>query len=132
MVHVAQLRLLINRHVAERRQGDLRALVRADLQALTKLKLPWCEPTISRVEARLAYLEGDQDTALQRLRESADGNERAGSIDEATRDRFALGLIIGGDEGTALRTTHERLLRERGVHDPSSNMRGYFPELFGA
>jgi hypothetical protein len=132
MVHVAQLRLLINRHVTERRQGDLRALVRADLRALTKLKLPWCEPAISRAEARLAYLEGDQDTALERLRESADGYERSGSIDEATRDRFALGLLIGGDEGTALRTTHERLLRERGVHDPSSNMRGYFPELFGA
>jgi hypothetical protein len=130
--HGARLRMLINRHVTERRSGKLRPVLRDDLQALAKLKLPWCEPTIARVEARLAYLEGDHDRTLQRLRESADGHERSGPVDEATRDRFAMGMIIGGDEGAALRVANERLLRVRGVHEPARNMRGYFPELFGA
>jgi hypothetical protein len=114
----AHARFLLNRHVVEGRSDDIRALVRADLHALAEPHLPWAAPTAARIRARLAFLDGDLELAVDELRRCAAGHAEVGFAFEAARDRFALGRLLGGDEGRALQSEAEQRFRDGGSGAP--------------
>jgi hypothetical protein len=64
------------------------------------------------------------------LRQSAHAFTEACNQDEPERDRFALGCLLGGNEGAQLCAAAEEALRSLGVADPLEELRGFFPELF--
>jgi hypothetical protein len=124
-------RFLLNRHVVEGRSDDIRALVHADLRALEQARLPWAAPSAARIRARLAFLDGDLELAVDELRQCAAGHAEIGFAFEAARDRFALGLLLGGDEGRALQSEAGQRFRDGGMTDPCGTVPTDFPEIIG-
>jgi eukaryotic-like serine/threonine-protein kinase len=82
-----------------------------------------------RLEARIAVMSGDRDRAKHLFERSASGFEAKGVHQEAARDRYARGCLIGGEQGHALMREALASLSELGVVAPSSNLQGYIPEL---
>jgi serine/threonine protein kinase len=127
-----RLRFLINRHVVERRTEDLAAVVRADLKAASQM--PFEEGRVgltARVNARLDFLAGRRSSAIDNLKITIAVLERAGAVAEVARDRYALGILIGGTAGAALRAENDQLLRDMGAVDPLADLHAYYPELMG-
>jgi hypothetical protein len=127
-----RMRFLLNRHVVERRSGDIGELVRADLRAIERL--PFEDGRLgldSRARARLAFLRGDRAAAIQELRLTIEMTEAVGAAGEVARDRCALGLLLGGAEGAAMRAENERKLREMSTVDPLAELYANYPELMG-
>jgi hypothetical protein len=128
--HATHIRYLINQWVIEGRKGDLAAAVRVDLQTLAKSALPWCPRVVLRTRARLANLRGDSSEAIALFRKSLDEAYAGGHMDVGVYDRYALGVLVGGAEGEALRATAEAELRAQLPIDPAEAMRSHYPELF--
>jgi eukaryotic-like serine/threonine-protein kinase len=130
VTHAAHARLLLNRHVLERDKRDPAELLRRDLRVLTKSPfMHWGAGASQRMNARMAYLRGELETAAALFSKSAAAYDLAGSADEAARDRYALGFVLGGAAGNELRVAADALLRERGVVNPLADLRGFYPEL---
>jgi hypothetical protein len=93
-----------------------------------------CRPHLARrgrsiatlCRARIRRASGDQEGAIALLRTAV---EMHGFGYDVERARYALGLMIGGDEGAALRSQCEHRLRERGAANPVKLMGFSFPEL---
>jgi hypothetical protein len=132
LAHAQRARFLLNQHVAERRSGDPRDLVREDLRQLEKLSLRECAAGVSRIRARLQFLRGERETAAQHLRESAAVHREIEMPHEAARDRYALGALLGGPEGDSMRSAAEQSLRDLGTVDPMADMRAHYPEIVDA
>jgi serine/threonine protein kinase len=130
MAHSQHAQLLLNQYVATGRRGDPARSIRKDLAALKALPLPIAVPAATRYRARLAWLAGDEQTAIAQLRACAAAYRQAGMRHEVARDEYALGVLLQGDEGLALRTTAEQQMREMGVIDVPADLRAHFPELF--
>ncbi|HTU60925.1 MAG TPA: hypothetical protein VMF89_20875, partial [Polyangiales bacterium] len=130
LAHTTHARLLINHHVETGATGDIAALVRDDLAVLTRMPPGlMADVPVARTRARLAALSGDRERAIQYLRPCLDRMSSGNIKQETAHDRYALGLLIAGDEGAALVEQARRDLRECGVSDPDANMRAYVPEL---
>jgi serine/threonine protein kinase/tetratricopeptide (TPR) repeat protein len=128
----ARLRYLVNRHVIERRTEDLEAVVRADLKAARSVPFEdWRVGLLARTHARLDYLAGRRGSAIENLKTVIEVLERAGAAAEASRDRYALGFLIGGTEGASLRAEADRQLREQLTVDPLAELHANYPELLG-
>ena len=131
--HSAHVRLLLNVHVAKRDRTDPMRLVGPDLRALARLPATaFRDGVVLRVRARCAYLSGDAAGAAALLRQSAKAMHEASILDEVERERFALGCMLGGEEGAQLCAAAEAALRALGVRLPREELRGYYPELFAA
>jgi hypothetical protein len=63
------------------------------------------------------------------LSRSVSAFEQTGASDEAARDRYALGYVLGGAAGSELRVAADALLREKGLVNPLADLRGFYPEL---
>jgi hypothetical protein len=123
--------LLLHRFVASGRQGDPARLIAEDLRWLSKkAPEPFRAPSSSRLRARLAILRNDSEAAADLFRDSARQHAEIGAADEAARERYALGCVVGGDEGARLKAEALDALRALGVVEPEADMRGYYPELF--
>jgi tetratricopeptide (TPR) repeat protein len=131
VLHEYRVRLLLNRHVVQGGASSPEALVRDDLRALAKLPLRSSKVMAVHTHARLALLRRDTTRAAELLRQSAAAYDACDRPDEAMRERFALGVLLGGSEGEALRAQAERRLTESGYADPAGEMRVYYPELIG-
>jgi tetratricopeptide (TPR) repeat protein len=132
-----RLRYLVNRHVIERRTESLEAVIRAELKAMAKLPFEdHCGAVIGRIKARLEFIAGRRSTAIEQLRAAVDLLEKSGSLADLARDRYALGVMMGGPEGAKLRAEGEQMLRAQGVTDPLAELSANYPELlreaFGA
>ncbi len=126
----AHARYELNRHVIERKSGDPMALVRADLRALGRLPFEeWRTAGRCRVQARVAYLSGQRTAAVQYLRQCVDALSAIGGLDEQARDRYALGFMLGGDEGARMRGEAHAILRSRATVDPLVDLQRFYPEL---
>jgi serine/threonine protein kinase len=122
--------LLLNRYVAAGRQGDPERLIAEDLRWLSKKSPePYRAPASSRLRARLATLRDDSQAAAELLRDSMRQHTEIGAADEAARERYALGCVIGGDEGARFKAEAMDALRALGVVDPEADVHGYYPEL---
>jgi hypothetical protein len=123
--------MLLNRHVALGGASDPAALVREDLRALAKLPLNSSRVMAVHTQARLALLRKDTGRATALLRQSAADYDASDRPDEAARERYALGIVIGGHEGDTLRAQAARKLSDSGYADPGREMQTYYPELIG-
>jgi hypothetical protein len=132
LAHAQRACFLLNRHVAERRSGDPRDLVRQDLRQLEKLSLPECRAAVSRIRARLEFLLDQRQSAAQHLRESARVHQEIEMPHEAARDGYALGALLGGAEGDSMRSAAEQSLRDLGMIDPIADARAHYPEIVEA
>jgi hypothetical protein len=104
--------------------------VRDDLRLLKKhAPEAYRAAAVGRVNARLAQLRGDVAEAIAYLRESATAYEATGAVDEAARDRYALGALAGGEAGTSQQAAALKKLHALGIGDPLADVRGYYPEL---
>jgi tetratricopeptide (TPR) repeat protein len=129
LAYSAHARYLLNRHVIERRSGDPNALVRDDLRALHKLSDRVGPAAYTRFRARVAYLSGGRDRALSLYRQHVESCARERYFDEIERANWALGRVLGGEEGARLCAEAIARLRERGMLNPEREIESHFPEL---
>jgi serine/threonine protein kinase len=130
LLHSIRARLLLNEHAATNSQSDPEPLVREHLHWLaTKAPLPFRKPAPARLQARLAALSGKCERAAQLLELSCAAHTEIGAVDEAERDRYALGLLQAGAGGAALIESAVAALHSMGVREPQREIRAYYPEL---
>jgi hypothetical protein len=130
VAHTLHARLLINHHVETGATGNPEALVRDDLTALARLpKELIADIPAVRTRARLAALSGNREQAVAYMRRCLARMATTNIKQETAHDRYVLGLLIGGDEGSQLVSQARQGLRECGVTDPDASMRAYAPEL---
>jgi hypothetical protein len=130
LLHSIRARMLLNQLVATNGQNDPESLVREHTHWLEhKAPLPFRKPAPARLRARLAALSGERERAAQLLDLSCSAHTEIGAVDEAARDRYALGLLQGGTAGTKLIETAVAALQSMGVREPQREILAYFPEL---
>ncbi|MET0387701.1 MAG: protein kinase [Polyangiales bacterium] len=134
IVPALHARLLLNRCVARNvSAAEAAKQVATDIRVLRGARVQSKDGALARTAARLALLAGDRAAARPQLEASIRGFERYEiASDEAARDRYALGALIGGSEGAALQTTALTTLRDYGYADPLADLAGYYPELLPA
>jgi serine/threonine protein kinase/tetratricopeptide (TPR) repeat protein len=128
-IHTVRARFLLNRHVHERSTGSAAALIRSEVRGLRRLTLPWAPPFATRMQARAAVIAGDRAIAIESLRQNVRIWGETASRDEAARDQWALGRVLGDAEGAELMAAAEATLRTLGVLDPALDATYNFPEL---
>jgi len=131
MVHAVRSRVLLNQYVVEGRRGEPPREIREDLRAMVKNASPRAGAA-QRIEARLAYLAGKPQQAAGLLRVGIAAYEQMHMEPDALRDRYALGALVGGTEGAALRRAAEQRLRELGLVDPRADIAMQYPEFVEA
>jgi eukaryotic-like serine/threonine-protein kinase len=127
--HVAHGRLLLNDYVRTGRKGPVPSEVISDIKhaaaSATHQEL--------RLRGRVAYLNGDPARALELFKQSAEQLEDRGCEPEALRDRYAMGVLIGGQEGARMvQAAFDTLENKYGLRDPQRNARAFFPEFIGS
>lgn len=131
VLHLTHARLLLNRHVVSGSSGGASQLVRADLRAITRLPPhPKRSFALYHLRARCAYVDGDSTQAIELLAQSRKAMEEMSCADQPERDRWAMGCILGGDEGNQMQERALAALAAIGVRDPLVELRSYYPELF--
>ena len=122
-----RLRLLLNHEHAT--TGRVSDRLRPEIELLARSQLKGrAAPLADTLRARIAHGAGDRAAAIQLLRRASE-HASASMIDRA-RARYGLGLVLGGEEGAAMREQCEVELRERGLVNPMRHCQGSFPELF--
>ena len=130
IVPALHARLLLNRAVARGHSAaETATLVATDLRALRRFKGTAAAAVRARTRARLKLLAGDHAVARELLRFSMAGFKGDTLADEAARDRFAFGALLGGAEGAKLRAAALETLRAHGYRDPLRDIASYYPEL---
>lgn len=130
LLRIHHARLVLNRHVALGHTTDPAQIVRSDLRWLKKHAPPSLhKPAELRVLARAAAIRGERARAAELFEQSKRAHVELGAADDVERDRYALGLLLGGEQGAQLRTQAVAALRALGVRDPELEARGFFPEL---
>jgi hypothetical protein len=130
LLRIHHARLVLNRHVALGHTGDPERVVRADLRWLKKhAPKALHKPAELRVLARAAAIRGERTRATELFEQSRLAHVELGAADDVERDRYALGVLIGGEQGAQLTTQALAALRALGVRDPALEAHGFFPEL---
>ncbi len=129
-IHSCHARMRLNAHLVGGSGTDPEPLIREDLRIVAKSPFKSGGATVARFQARLALARGDRAGAAVRLKSAIAEFESADIVHEAIRDRYALGLVLGGSDGEELRGTAAGQLAAAGYVDPAREMRGYYPELF--
>ena len=128
----AHARLLLNRSVANGQSAAQAAeLVAGDLRVLQRIEPASAQGVIARTRARLALLAGDRQAARAHLEASLRSFVAGELVDEAARERYALGALRGDAEGAAMQAASLEELRGIGYANPLRDLAGYYPELFG-
>jgi hypothetical protein len=107
-------------------------LVAEDMRTITRGRSPSAKAVALRTRARLSGLAGERDAAREGLRASSASFEAAEIPEEAARDRYAYGALLGGDEGMQLQAAALEALRGFGYVNPRGDIATYYPELFRA
>jgi hypothetical protein len=130
LAHTTHARLVLNHHVETGASGDVAALVKNDIKQLERLPPAlFRDVALARTRARVAFLKGDREQAIQLLRPSLERFEKTPMLQEVDHDRYTLGLLIGGAQGEQLVAAARKTLADCGISDPDANMRAYVPEL---
>ena len=121
-----------------RRDGDadMMALAQADFDAACTQPYAPHTPILMASRAMLADARGDRQGAIADLREAIEDAEHEARTLRGTSHwpdiyRYALGTLMGGQDGDAIRRRALRSLQARGVADPSHIARG-MPPCVGA
>ncbi|MEY4577343.1 MAG: hypothetical protein RL701_2046 [Pseudomonadota bacterium] len=127
----AHARLLLNRHIVEKRAGDPHSLIRSDMRAMSKLATRVTSAMYTRFVARLAHLTDTREHAIEKCREHLELCVDGSYLEEAERARWGLGSALGGEEGEAMCRSACETLEELGVVDAALHMDGHYPEFCG-
>jgi hypothetical protein len=131
LLRIHHARLVLNRHVALGHTSDPEEVFRADLRWLKKHAPPALhKPAELRLLARAAAIRGDRARATELFEQSRQAHVELGAADDVERDRYALGLLLGGVQGSQLINDAIAALSGLGVREPTQEIRGFFPELF--
>jgi adenylate kinase len=125
----AHTRLLLCRSA---RDGNVRETARAvagHIGFLAGCNRSDAQAEALRLKARIAVMKNDREQAKQLFERSIAGFEALRARDQAARDRYALGCLVGGEQGQVMMRDALALLSELGVVAPLSNLKGYIPEL---
>ena len=128
-VHEAHARLQLNRIARAGDSASAARCVAPHLKALARCNRSDAHAEVARIQARLAILGGDRAGAQQWLDNSIAGFVKWGARDQAARDRYALGRLLGGEQGRVLVQEALEVLAQMGIADPAYDVQGYFPEL---
>lgn len=128
-MHTARARLLLNEYVAGGRLGDPAEVIREDLRVLDAMRGTVRIDPSKRYHARIAYLRGDKSRAQQLLQQFWQELSTAGVAEEAERERYAIGFLMGGEEGAQLRAAAHASSLALGVVNPLALLRGTYPEI---
>jgi hypothetical protein len=127
--HGLRSRLLLHQYAADRTARHVVPLIERDMQELARLEQLGATSYRHRVQARLDVIRGNNEAALAAFRRSEAAFDKDGAAVDAARDRYAIGLIVGGDEGAALCSAAEVLVRSKGAVDPVTLLTSQLPEL---
>jgi hypothetical protein len=127
--HGLRLRLLLHHYATDRTARHVLPLIERDMKVFAKLQTIGSASYLYRVQARLDVIRGDTEAALAGYRRSAAVFEKEGAVVDAARDRYAIGLIVGGDEGAVLCADAEAFVRSKGAVDPVRLLTSQLPEL---
>jgi len=131
IVPALHARMMLNRAVAlGHSAAEAEQAVADDMRALERSRAAAASGVVARMRARLAVMAGDRVTPRKLFEESSSCFEKDSVVDEAARDRFALGAVLGGEEGAQLQATALLALRAHGYVDPRKDLLAYYPELF--
>ncbi|HKP59060.1 MAG TPA: protein kinase [Polyangiales bacterium] len=130
LAHTARARLLLNEYVEQRSNKQLLREALRSIKAVERAT----PLNHERLFGRVAYLDGDITRAQELLERSAATFERTGYQFEVMRDRCALALLAGDEDG-ARRAREVLEAFERDLGYPAAYARGLmranFPELIG-
>jgi hypothetical protein len=127
--HLAHARLFLNEGI---RAGTSPASLREVMKDIKAMAATSTGQHI-RLRARMAYLQGDHTRALALFMESAEMHTKLGWEPEASRDRYAIGRVTGGERGEEMAgAALDTLERAFGHHDARRDAQVYFPELAGS
>jgi hypothetical protein len=130
-LHSGRARMLLNRHVLVGERGDPERTVHHDVEWLsTKSPAPLRAAVRARLSARIAQLRGDRARAAEQFRVSVAQHQQLGAADDVERERYALGCVLGGDDGKSLKALALAALHALGIAEPLADMRSYYPEFF--
>jgi hypothetical protein len=93
--------------------------VRRLAHRLKREGMSWSAPFAAILTAGAAQAEKNAPRAMASLRTAVELAEAADMKGYATAVRYQLGLLLGGDEGRALRTTAEEGLTAQGIRNPA-------------
>lgn len=91
--------------------------VERDASSLAGEDAAWAQAFAHRLRAGVARLRGDDGEAVRLLRAALPALDASGLDLQSAAVRRRLGVLVGGDEGLALTTGAEALMRDRGVVD---------------
>ena len=130
LAYGAHTRLILNQHVLSGSSADPAALVRRDLRALRRRSARLRRALCSRYDARIALIRGQREQACELFRQHIAACDEQGYADEVERGRWALGTILGGEEGQTLCDNAIETLTDLGYVQPLADMPTHYPELF--
>ena len=129
LVHGARIQLLLNQHVAMHRKGRSLpvAKLKVEIDSLDKSPLRGVAGSFAKLaRARLALLAGDRPAAHKHL-------ERSHSLADRQLDRerakYAIGVLLGGQDGLKMQQSAVQYLSDQGLPDPRVYLRSYLPEF---
>ena len=93
-------------------------IAREQAKRLAREEYPVAEPFIPYINGSVAHLQGDDDSAVRLLRESAAAFEAIQFKLYAAATNRQLGRLLGGDEGRALVQRADATMREEGIVRP--------------
>jgi hypothetical protein len=129
LLHSSRARMLLNHYVTQGRRGDPGRVIRDDLRALRGIHLVRLRDPARNYEARLAYLRGDVPGAVRAFRESTQQFAQLGLLEEAARERFALGCLLEGEVGARMRASAQAESLAIGIVNPRAMLHSSYPEI---
>ncbi|HXW06829.1 MAG TPA: protein kinase [Vicinamibacterales bacterium] len=96
------------------------ALAAADARAIAAERTFWSEPLAGLVHGLVEAVQGRTDHAVARLTTAVDGFDRAGMGLHSRAAAWALGTVLGGDEGQRLIAESRLWMQTQGIKDPPS------------
>ncbi|HLK35419.1 MAG TPA: AAA family ATPase [Polyangiaceae bacterium] len=88
-------------------------------RSLARERMGWTEPLASLVEAGIASVRGEDVRAATFLRAAIEQSDAADMGMHAAAGRYALGSMVAGDEGKALRSRGEGAMAGEGIAVPA-------------
>jgi Cdc6-like AAA superfamily ATPase len=98
-----------------------------DARRIAGEKMPYTDPMAWLLNAGIASLRGDPETAITKLRLAVDGFEKAELALHAAAARRRLGQLVGGPEGEELVSAANTWMTRQGIMNPTAMTALYAP-----
>lgn len=103
-----------------RAANKMLALVSRDARQIIKSKMPYCIPHGKHLQAGVAAIRGDHETAINMLAEAEQGYSDAGMQMFAAATQWRRGQQICGDQGRDLVASAQQVMASQNVRNPTA------------